>query len=93
MHLHPNKQMKFCYAYIQTFYITVACDVADFHDVDAGEAIHRANGGVDPLVLAQHSQEAQSVERPVREARLGGQLPHVCDRSPANGQGRHVLPP
>jgi hypothetical protein len=69
------------------------CDVADFHDADAGEAIHRANGGVDPLVLAQHSPEAQSVERPVREARLGGQLPHVCDRSPANGQGRHVLPP
>ena len=58
-----------------------------------GEAVKWADGWPDTLVPAQHSQEAQSVERAVREAGLGRQLPHICHRSPANGQGRHVLPP
>lgn len=61
--------------------------------VNTGEAVNRTTGGPDTLVLTQHSQKAQSVERFVREAGLGGQLPHLRDGSPANGQGRHVLPP
>jgi hypothetical protein len=58
-----------------------------------GETVQRPDGGPDTLVPTQHCQEAQSVEGSVREAGLGGQLPHICHRSPANGQGRHVLPP
>lgn len=49
------------------------------HVVDTCEAIHAATSGVDSLVLAQYSQQGRSVQSPVWHARLGGQLPHLCN--------------
>jgi hypothetical protein len=42
------------------------------HAMCTGEIFNWADGGPNPLVLAQHSQEAQPVERPAWEAGLGG---------------------
>ena len=92
----PEEKVRFAFTLPAVFHLLgnhANGIILSFHGASTGETVNRANGGPDTLVLAQHSQKAQSVERPIRQAGLGGQLPHLRDRSPANGQGRHVLPP